>query len=228
MVREVSGTYVRALIYLYLESWIRDGRLLITYHPSSFDVLKKQMRLARKLLIQSILLIGILIVIIVLHEHIKNWLEKQDVIRSMTLTRSSCLGECPAYSLHIDESGDVTFVGKANVSKLGIQEGSISKAEFKELNRHLINFNYAIKNFPALPKAIDPNLVKDKLFEVCPEYLTDHPSMTISIHKFNGDKIIHHYLGCRGLDVYKTVIAIGNEIDRIGSSDKWVYPQSGV
>jgi hypothetical protein len=66
------------------------------------------------------------------------------------------LGECPAYSLHIDESGDVTFVGKANVSKLGIQEGSISKAEFKELNRHLIILIMQLKIFQLYQKQLTP------------------------------------------------------------------------
>ena len=157
---------------------------------------------------------------------ITRYLEKRNEVHSITLARTSCLGNCPTYSLRIDSKGDVTFIGKADVSRLGIQRGTIAKAAFTELNQGLLDFDFVNIDFPTLPIANDPALVRDKIFKVCPTYFTDHPMMSIEVSTMAGSKKIEYYFGCRGLDIYLEFVELGKKIDQLADSDKWIYPRS--
>lgn len=171
--------------------------------------------------------IAILSTICIFLQYLTQFYEKIIAVKSLTLERTSCLGNCPAYSLRIDANGDVTFIGKADVSRLGALKSTISKAAFEELNQELLRFNFASINFPKLPEALTLALVQDEMTRVCPTYLTDHPSMSISVSRLIGEKKIKHYLGCRGLDIYPNFKKLGKRIDELTKSDEWIYPRSG-
>lgn len=185
------------------------------------------MKISRKTVFQISIAILILITISFFIQPITRHLKKINAVQSITLERTSCLGNCPTYSLRIDASGDVIFIGKADFSRLGTHKGTITKAEFTELNQELLDFDFANINFPNLPEADSIILVRDKISKVCLNYVTDHPSMSISISTLTGEKLIKYYLGCSGLDVYPKFIKLGENMDKLTKSDKWIYPNSG-
>lgn len=185
------------------------------------------MKISRKAVFQIVIAIAILITTSVFIQPLTRHIEKINAVQSITLVRTSCLGDCPTYSLHIDANGDVTFIGKANVSKPGTQKGTITKAAFEELNQELLDFDFENIDFPKLPIEISSVFVRNKISRVCSTYLTDHPNMSISVTRLTGEKVIKHYLGCRGLDLYSNFIKLGEKMDELTKSNRWIYPHSG-
>jgi hypothetical protein len=53
------------------------------------------------------------------------------------LERTGCFGNCPAYSVVIDGSGRVEWIGHANVLAMGRRQGSVTRFELDELSRRI-------------------------------------------------------------------------------------------
>jgi hypothetical protein len=53
------------------------------------------------------------------------------------LERTGCFGNCPAYSVLIDGSGKIEWIGHANVTAMGRREGHVSRFELDELSRRV-------------------------------------------------------------------------------------------
>lgn len=53
------------------------------------------------------------------------------------LERTGCFGNCPSYSVVIDGTGRVDWIGHANVKEMGRQQASVSRGELEELSKRL-------------------------------------------------------------------------------------------
>jgi hypothetical protein len=53
------------------------------------------------------------------------------------LERTGCFGNCPSYSVVIDGSGRVDWIGHANVMVMARQQGRVSRFELDELSRRI-------------------------------------------------------------------------------------------
>ncbi len=53
------------------------------------------------------------------------------------LERTGCFGNCPSYSVVIDGSGRVEWIGHTNVMAMGRRTGTVSRFEVDELSRRL-------------------------------------------------------------------------------------------
>jgi ankyrin repeat protein len=121
----------------------------------------------------------------------------------ITLERTQCYGDCPAYSVEIDTDGTVHYDGLSYVAIPGHHTAKIPQAAIRAL-------------YDAFQKA--------DFFWLFDDYaanITDNPSYTISI-SFDGDaKIIHDYVGLT-VGMPKEVTDLEHMIDETADVKKWV------
>ena len=63
--------------------------------------------------------------------------EREPVNLRVKLERTGCFGNCPSYSVVIDGSGRVDWIGHQNVMATGRRQGSVTRGELEELSRHV-------------------------------------------------------------------------------------------
>ena len=132
----------------------------------------------------------------------------------ITLKRTTCFGECPAYALHIDGSGRVVYDGGAYTQQRGQREGQMSQQDFHRLIDAFETYNfYALK--AQYQRAANP-LCDPEAYE----YWTDAPSVTIGL-SVNGRRTeIEHYRGL--MNAPPTLTELENLVDELVQSDRWV------
>lgn len=118
------------------------------------------------------------------------------------LERGACYGTCPMYEVKLLENGDVTFIGKDFVTKMGEQKGKISPNAFAKLA---------------------DELKSDGVFHVSAgdgkHVKTDHPTVKITISLKGQTRTIIHNLGDGNADPKLTQME--NKIDKIAETSKW-------
>jgi len=121
----------------------------------------------------------------------------------MTLSRSMCLGPCPAYTVEIRGDGTVQFEGLAHVSAMGKHSDRISRDAVAEL---LGAFRRA--DFFSLKDKYDARI-------------NDIPTFTVSI-EFDGRK--KSVYDCYGLSVGmpEAVADLEEAFDRLADTGKWL------
>ncbi|MFN2493008.1 MAG: DUF6438 domain-containing protein [Pyrinomonadaceae bacterium] len=56
--------------------------------------------------------------------------QANSLISEVSLKREGCFGPCPVYEVFLRSDGTATYIGKANVQRIGRYRGSIGKSEF--------------------------------------------------------------------------------------------------
>jgi hypothetical protein len=131
----------------------------------------------------------------------------------ITLQRTMCFGSCPDYTLTVTADRKVVFKGGKFTDQKGTVRSSISRASLLELVKELSEtdlWSFA-DDYSSGP--------------VCEGYATDNPSEIISIRMKGRTKKVNHYFGCRGKTVnekLKSLTSLGDAIDRITNSKRWV------
>ena len=54
-------------------------------------------------------------------------------LTEITFQRTACRGPCPAYKVTLRPDGTVTYVGEANVERLGRHDGRVGRSAFRRL-----------------------------------------------------------------------------------------------
>lgn len=74
------------------------------------------------------------------------------------IRKTSCLGDCPVYSVSIDKEGNVFYEGKQYVIEKGVKEFKLTDKQFSSLNKYLSKDFSSFKNVYDNPKIMDlPN-----------------------------------------------------------------------
>ena len=118
-----------------------------------------------------------------------------------------CYGSCPAYSVAVKGTGEVTYVGTSNVILTGEHHSQIPKrsveallAAFRQANYFSLKDNYSLM-------------------------VTDNPTYKTSI-EFDGQKnSVHDYVGWR-IGMPEVVTDLEDSIDRIVGTEKWIKGES--
>ena len=120
----------------------------------------------------------------------------------ITLERGACYGLCPVYSISINSTGKVTFIGKENTGTLGQKTRQMSPETFKTALSFLednefwsFNDNYTQHN------------------------VEDHATVLVSVGSFP-PKFVTHYLG--DASAPKALHDIENKLDELLETDQWV------
>ena len=122
---------------------------------------------------------------------------------AVTLQRSVCYGECPAYMLTVKADGTVNFVGRQFTETVGEAEGRIGEEQMRELVQAFESADFF---------ALDDHYTTD-------DCSTDNPTVLTSLTINGESKEIEHDTGC-GAPAQLGVLE--NRIDEIVGSQRWI------
>jgi hypothetical protein len=119
------------------------------------------------------------------------------------LSRGSCMGFCPSYSVTIAGDGTVTFDGGKHVASPGRHVDHISPARVHALLRKFYNARFW------------------SLRERYAARITDGPSYTLTLTVGERSKTVVDYLG-GGAGMPASVKALEDAVDREAGTSRWV------
>lgn len=127
---------------------------------------------------------------------------------AITLERTPCFGSCPVYTVSVSSSGVVTYEGRANVRRIGVDTVQVPVKQVEALLIELERAGYF--TFADRYALSEPT---------CRRYSTDSPT-AISSATFRGrsKRIVHDY-GCGG--VPGALAVLENRIDEVLGSSRW-------
>ncbi len=121
----------------------------------------------------------------------------------MSLTRTSCFGSCPAYSVEVRGNGVVVYRGEQNVLITGEHHARISSQEVIRLLEVYRNADYF------------------SLKDGYSQSVTDVPTYTTSI-EFDGlKKSVGDHVGA-GAGMPDSVTELEDKLDELGGTEKWL------
>jgi hypothetical protein len=126
----------------------------------------------------------------------------------ITLERTACFGSCPVYSLSVSASGDVHYEGRANVRKVGVASGKVTREEVAALLTELERGGYF--TFADRYTVSEP---------ACGRYATDSPTTITSATVRGRTKRIAHDYGCGGAP--GALVVLERRIDEALNSGQW-------
>ncbi|WP_075341995.1 DUF6438 domain-containing protein [Tenacibaculum agarivorans] len=95
----------------------------------------------------------------------------------ISISKTSCFGDCPVYELLIDKTGKVTYNGKQYVLSKGVSEFTLTDEELEILNNKLINTSFSsYKDVYDNPKIMD-----------LPSTFITHQGKQVQIRLWNDD-----------------------------------------
>jgi len=129
----------------------------------------------------------------------------------ISLERTICFGECPAYRVTLLSTGKIIFEESSFSESRSRYEDKIDAKDFQET---LSAFHK--QGFFELKDKYEPGSPE------CKEDLTDFPSAFIYVRV--GDKIkeVVHYLGCQGQMIPKSLYYFENMIDSVANTNQWI------
>lgn len=128
----------------------------------------------------------------------------------ISLERSSCYGPCPVYSVSVDARGEVRFVGRDHVVSFGEHEGKINEATLRGLLREFEKLGF----FDLEDRYTSPDL--------CAEYLTDNPTVTLTLRRDGRAKTVSHYHGCRGFEEENALKRLQRSVEGLTGAWRWI------
>lgn len=132
---------------------------------------------------------------------------------SITLQRSTCLGNCPAYSVTVTPDGQVNFEGHAYVQTASAR-GHATPGQIANL---LVALDQA--GFRAMR---DSYVSHD---DGCEMVMSDQPGVKISVVDASGSKTVDFYNGCTGAAadaVRPRIEQLARSIDQQLDTARWI------
>lgn len=132
-------------------------------------------------------------------------------ITSILMHRSGCYGFCPVYEVQVTAQGVVAFDGHRFVQEAGKHNRRIDPRKFQQLAR-LVN-------------KIGFFQLQDRYRyeqDGCGGWVTDNPTVDITVAKGPSKKQVSYYYGCRGPDVADQLIALSEAIDQVTGTSAWI------
>jgi len=128
---------------------------------------------------------------------------------AITLERTACFGSCPAYTVSVSRSGQVTYEGSAHVRQPGTATAQIPKQRVDALLVELERAGYF--GFASRYAVSEP---------ACGRYVADLPSAISSATLGERTQRIEHDHGCGAAPGALAVLE--NRIDEVLGSGRWV------
>lgn len=126
---------------------------------------------------------------------------------AITLERTGCYGNCPAYTVTIYGDGKVTYVGTNYVKTKGQREGRIDAAALRALLGEFARTKFL-------------SLAADYSGKNCScRQCTDMPAATTELKTNNISRRVDHYYGCTCAP--KALFELESAIDKAVNSEQW-------
>lgn len=127
----------------------------------------------------------------------------------ISLKRTLCFGSCPAYSVEIDGTGNVTYRGEENVLITAEHHATISRQAVSILLQAFRDADYF------------------SLRDGYTQRVTDNPTYTTSIQFDGHKKSVVDYVGS-GVGMPDVVTELEDKIDEIAETGKWLHETGGT
>jgi hypothetical protein len=137
---------------------------------------------------------------------------------SIHLERTLCYGTCPAYRLALDRAGRVRFWSLNPGDLDRTAQDSLSPEALLYLEREAERIG-----FFALPDSLEGS-------DLCADWATDHPTVTVTLFGPRGRKRVADYHGCFERSDHSVKPVVGRlrtferMIDGVVGSFRWVRP----
>lgn len=131
----------------------------------------------------------------------------------VTLQRSGCFGNCPAYVVTVAADGRISFTGHAHVQTRQAS-GQATPAQLAAIAAALER--------AGLRSMRDSYVSRD---DGCDTVLSDQPGISITVTDSSGSKTVDFYLGCTGAAadaVRQRIEALARSIDRQLDTARWI------
>ena len=132
---------------------------------------------------------------------------------SITLERTACFGNCPAYSVTVTADGKVNFTGHAYVQTTQAS-GQATPAQLAAIHDALARADFA---------AMRTSYVSRN--DGCEMVMTDQPGIKITVADASGSRSVDFYLGCTGAAaeaVRPRIEQLANRIDQQLGTRRWI------
>lgn len=142
------------------------------------------------------------------------WAAEKAEPPTVSLARSTCLGECPVYKMTIRPDGGIEFEGIDFVRDSGRRTSKISADQYAKLAD-------AFAGFAKFRRAYEYGA------KGCSTYWTDHPVQTLSTHTRNEDRTVVLNFGCSGPDIDQEIAELtrlGKMVDDVANTAQWIGP----
>lgn len=124
-----------------------------------------------------------------------------------------CYGDCPDYSLELDQAGKVTFFGGACAARPGAFTKQVAPADARMLYDGL-----AATQFWTLgERYVD-------MQDGCPMLWTDNRNISWNVAIDERSKMLVHYLGCKGLAELDRIDALETLAIQVSGVEPWLRP----
>ncbi|CAM0999693.1 DUF6438 domain-containing protein [Rhodanobacter sp. Root179] len=132
---------------------------------------------------------------------------------SITLERSTCFGNCPAYRVTVTAAGQVSFTGQAHVQTMQAT-GQVTPTQLAAIHDALARADF---------DAMQASYVSRN--DGCGMIMTDQPGIRITVGGPGGSRSVDFYLGCTGPAaeaVRPRIEQLANSIDQQLGTRRWI------
>lgn len=127
---------------------------------------------------------------------------------SITLTRSGCLGTCPAYRVRVSTTG-IEFEGERYVAAAGSHRASVNPAAVRELAKRFIAEDF---------------FSMDSVYEAG---VTDCPTYTLTISIDGQVKSVRDYMGS-WVGMPQVISELEDDVDKFAQTKHWIEGTEGL
>ena len=164
---------------------------------------------------QNLLGLGVLLVGVTLGVACANDVEESPELETglpsdfrIELRRTGCFGGCPVYRAELSADCKVRFKGTKFVYATGVHHGEAVP-------------NTAARLAVELAESGFMDLTQEEVDD-CPEELTDHSSVYLTVRMNGRENSIRYYYGCRGKDVHTMLERLAARVDVVLQTGQWV------
>jgi len=133
---------------------------------------------------------------------------------TVSLKRTACFGDCPAYEVSIRPTGDVEFIGKDYIRERGRRMSKITQDQYAGIASAVSTFS---KFRPFYDYGSDG----------CTWHGSDHPEQIISVRTASTDETVSVNFGCSGPEIdadIKELQRLGKLIDEVAGTKQRIGP----
>ncbi|MDB4990135.1 MAG: hypothetical protein JWN04_5313 [Myxococcaceae bacterium] len=127
---------------------------------------------------------------------------------------SQCYGDCPSFSVSVDQAGIVKYRGGLCTAQPGVFTKQVPAADVEHLYTELRNAGYWGLN--------------DRYHTVqdgCANVYEDNSTQSLSVSADGFDKRLRYQLSCTGIPALDAVTALAPEVQKVAQIEAWISDQ---
>jgi hypothetical protein len=134
---------------------------------------------------------------------------------TIQIERTICYGSCPAYTITINEDGEITWHGQSYVAQKGERSIRVDPKVFKSALALLEKAEF--RSFATRYQRGER--------DGCKSLVTDSPDAVITVKTSAYEHRVWHYHGCEGFPRESELINLEDELDELLGSERWIVNQ---